>query len=104
MSVIPETSQDPIGPCGPLEQLVGDSCRHSKIAVVNCLLFIGAQSVISSKVIGLKSVMGCDSGHTLGVTLMISIMLKISDRARVINSSSEYNGDSGQVGYFSIRG
>ncbi len=29
MSVTAETSQDPIGPCGPLEQSVGDRFRHS---------------------------------------------------------------------------
>ena len=60
MSVIPETSQDPIGPCGPLAQSAAEICRHSKMAASNSSEDLGAHPVISS-------VMGCDNGPTLGV-------------------------------------
>ena len=41
ISVTSDTSQDPIGPCGPLEQSV-DSCRHSLIATWSFALDFGA--------------------------------------------------------------
>ena len=45
MSVTAETSQDPIGPCGPLEQSV-DSCRHSLMAARSSALDSGAHPVV----------------------------------------------------------
>ena len=41
MSVTADTSQDPIGPCRPLEQSV-DSCTHSAMAAWSCALDFGA--------------------------------------------------------------
>merc|ERR1719353_1267436 len=45
VSVTAETSQDPIGPCGPLEQSVGDSFRHSIMAAWSLSLDVGAHTV-----------------------------------------------------------
>ena len=44
--VTAETSQDPIGPCGPLEQLVGDMWRHCTRAAFNPALDDGAHPVV----------------------------------------------------------
>ena len=41
MSVTADTSQDPIGPCEPLEQSV-DSCRHSAMEAWSSALDFGA--------------------------------------------------------------
>ena len=46
ISVTAETSQDPIGPCGPLEQSVGDRFRHSTMAALSCALDFGAHTVV----------------------------------------------------------
>ena len=45
MSVTAETSQDPTGPCGPLEQSA-DSCRHSRMAVWRSDLDFGDHPVV----------------------------------------------------------
>ena len=45
MSVTAETFQDPIGPCGPLEQSVGGSFRHSAMAALNSAVDFGAHAV-----------------------------------------------------------
>ena len=45
MSVTVETSQDPIGPCGPLEQRV-DSFKHAVMAAWNSALDAGAHAVV----------------------------------------------------------
>ena len=45
MSVTSDTSQDPIGPCGPLEQSV-DSCRHSLTAAWSAALDFGSHSAV----------------------------------------------------------
>ena len=45
--VTAETSQDPIGPCGPLEQSVGDSSKHRTMADLRSALDSGAQPVIA---------------------------------------------------------
>ena len=46
MSFTAETSQDPIGPCGPLEQSE-DSCRHSTMAALSSTLDFGVKSVVA---------------------------------------------------------
>ena len=53
MSVTPETSQDPMGPCGPLEQSAGDSFRHSLMAALSSSFDSGA-SVVRFYHIGVK--------------------------------------------------
>ena len=45
ISVTAETSQDPIGPCGPLEQSVGDSWRHCTMAACSSALEYGENPV-----------------------------------------------------------
>ena len=45
MSVTDETSQNPIGPCGPLEQSKSDVFRHSAMAALSSLFDLGAQAV-----------------------------------------------------------
>ena len=47
MSATDETSQDPIGPCGPLEQLVGESWRHCTVAALSSSLDFGAHAVVA---------------------------------------------------------
>ena len=54
------TFQDPIGPCGPLEQLV-DSCRHSTMAAWSSALDFGAHPVVEYYY----------SGYTVGVRLRV---------------------------------
>ena len=46
MSITAETSQDPIGPCRLLEQLVGVNSRHSLIAGLSSALDFGAHAVV----------------------------------------------------------
>ena len=45
MLVTAETSQDPIGPCGPLEQSL-DSLRHSTIAALSAGPRVGDHPVV----------------------------------------------------------
>ena len=45
LSVTAETSHDPIGPCGPLEQSE-DSCKHSTMAALSSDLDVGDHSVV----------------------------------------------------------
>merc|ERR1719247_3185472 len=45
ISVTAETSQDPIGPCGPLEQSVGDNFRHALMAAVSSAFDLGASTL-----------------------------------------------------------
>ena len=45
MSVTAETSQDPIGLCGPLKQSA-DSCRHSPMASWSSALVLGDRAVV----------------------------------------------------------
>ena len=82
MSVIVETSHDPIGPCGPLEQSVAESSRHFTTAALNSFVDFGTKRYTG--VVGTQPVVCCDSGYTFGVTLRITIKLRISYRARVI--------------------
>ena len=53
ISVTPETSQDPIGPCGPLEQS-GESSRHSLIAAWSFALDLGTHPVTSYYTVGFR--------------------------------------------------
>ena len=46
ISVTAETSQDPIGPCGPVKQSVGDSSRHSLMVALSSALDFGAYPVV----------------------------------------------------------
>ena len=46
ISVTAETSQDPIGPCGPLEQSAGDSWRHSLMAALSSASDFGEYPVV----------------------------------------------------------
>ena len=52
ISITAETSQDPIGPCGPLEQSL-DSCRHPLMAAWSSALDFAAHPVVEY----------CDMGH-----------------------------------------
>ena len=45
MLVTAETFQDPIGPCGPLEQSL-DSCRHSLMAARSCAFDFETQPAV----------------------------------------------------------
>ena len=54
MSVTAETSQDPIGPCSPLEQSVGDSSKHRTMAALSSVLDSGAHPAMAVK--------DCDQG------------------------------------------
>ena len=49
MTVIAETSQDPIGPCEPLEQWV-DTFRHALMAAWSSRLDFGAKPEVSVRV------------------------------------------------------
>ena len=49
MSTTADTSHDPIGPCGPLEQSV-DSRRHSAIAAWSSALDFGAHPAVVNEV------------------------------------------------------
>jgi hypothetical protein len=44
---MPEMSQDPIGPCGPLEQSVGDSFRHCLMKAWSSGFDFGANTVVA---------------------------------------------------------
>ena len=49
ISVTAETSQDPIGPCRPLEQSVGGNFRHSLMAVWSSALDFGAHPAMGMR-------------------------------------------------------
>ena len=54
----PETSQDPIGPCGPLEQSAfEESSVHSAMASWSSVLDFGVHPVVGF----------CDCSHTVGM-------------------------------------
>ena len=66
ISVTADTSQDPIGPCGPLEQSE-DSCRHSLMAAWS--------SDFAAHPVG-----SCDyryRGHTVGVSVRLTIIVSV---------------------------
>ena len=46
MSVTPAITQDQIGPCGPLEQSVGDAFRHAVMAALSSAIDLGAQTEV----------------------------------------------------------
>ena len=49
MSVMADTSHDPIGPFGPAEQLpTGDSLMHAPKASWSCFLFWGANTAVTA--------------------------------------------------------
>ena len=72
ISVKADTSQDPIGPCGPLEP-VADSVRHSTIAAWSSALDLGAHSVVGNY----------NRGYTVGVSVRVLIIIRVSVRVRV---------------------
>ena len=63
MSVTVETSQDPIGPSGPLEQSV-NNCRHSLMAALSLSLDFGTYPVAGY----------CCRNHTVGFRGRAKIM------------------------------
>ena len=75
MSVTAEMSQDPIGPCGPLEQSE-DSFRHSSMAAWS-----------SSLDFGVHPEMGHRTGYTVAVMARVRIMIRLRVRQRVDNST-----------------
>ena len=46
MSVIAETSQDPIGPCGSLEQSKSDAFRHAAMTALSSAFDFGDQTAV----------------------------------------------------------
>ena len=44
-----ETSQDPMGPCGPLEQSKSDALRHAAMAALSSALDLGAHPAAGIK-------------------------------------------------------
>ena len=69
MSITAETSQDPIGPCGPLEQSV-EIFRHSLMAAWSSLL-------------DLRPVVGCYyMGQTFGFGARVTMMIRTRVWAR----------------------
>ena len=66
MSITAETSQDPIGPCGLLEQSVGDSFRHSTMAALSSVLDFGAHPVV-----------GYYRGHAGGARVRVAIVITL---------------------------
>ena len=71
LSATPEISQDPIGPCGPLEQSE-DSLRHSTIATWSSTLSSGAHPVVGRYY----------SGYTLAARMIVR-MMRVSIRFRL---------------------
>ena len=61
MSITAETSQDPIGPCGLLEQSVGDSWRHCTIAACSSAFEYGENPVAGYRCMR----------HTVGVRVQV---------------------------------
>ena len=47
---MPETSQDPIGPCGPLEQAKSDAFMHATMAAWSSVFDLGAKTVVAAVV------------------------------------------------------
>ena len=72
ISVTAETSQDPIGPRGPLEQSL-DSGRHPPMAAWSSALDFGVHPVVEDYY----------SGHALGVRLGVRTIIRVRVRLRV---------------------
>ena len=72
MSVTADTSQDPIGPCGPLEQS-GDSFRHSAMAAWSSALALRAPAAVGRYY----------SGYKVVVMVRVRMMVSISIRFRL---------------------
>ena len=77
--VTAETSQDPIGPCGPLEHSV-DSFRHSKMAAWSSTLDFGGHPGVGI------------TGGTVGDSERITIMIRAKVRFRVIRVMTRVRG------------
>ena len=70
MLVTADTSHDPIGPCGPAEQLpTADSLRHVSTACWSFALFPGANAVVTPtrKAFAVRVLRGCWSAHGRGL-------------------------------------
>ena len=78
MSVTADTSHDPIGPYGPLEQSVGDSCRQSEMAAWSSALDLGAHPVVQH----------C-RGHRVGLRMGVRIMIRVRVRVRGLVSERQ---------------
>ena len=92
MSVTADTSQDPIGPCGPLEQSE-DSCRHSAMAALSPVLDFGAHPLVAlSSVLDFEAhpIVGYyDWGNTVGVRVRVRIMIRFRLSASRVRGGSE---------------
>ena len=77
MSVTAEISQDPIGPCRPLEQSE-DSCKHSTMAALSSGLDVGDHSVVE------YHNRGTMVGVRVGVRVRIMIRFGVTKRAEPI--------------------
>ena len=72
LSATAETSHEPIGPWGPLEQL-DDSLRHSTMAAWSSPLDCGVQAVV-----------GCYySGYMVAARVRVRMMIRVSIRCRL---------------------
>ncbi len=71
LSATVETSHDPIGPCGPLEQS-DDSLRHSTMASWSSDLDFGAHPVVGR----------CYSGYIVAARVIVG-MMRVSIRFRL---------------------
>ena len=71
MSVTTDTFQDPIGPCGPLEQSL-DSFRDSTMAALSSDSNFGVHPVVRY----------CYSGHAVGITFKVILITTLRVRIR----------------------
>ena len=70
VSLTADTSHDPIGRCGPAEQLpTGDSLRHASTEFLSSALFRGANTVVTPtrKAFAVRVLRGCWSAHGRGL-------------------------------------
>ena len=70
ISVTADTSHDPIGPCGPAEQLpTGDNLMHASTASWSSVLFRGANAAVTPtrKSFTFRVLRGCRCAHGRGL-------------------------------------
>ena len=72
LSATAETSHDPIGPCGPLEQSL-DSLTHSAMASWSSDLDFGAHAVVGR----------CYSGYMVEARVIVRMMIRVGMRFRL---------------------
>ena len=76
LSGMAETSQDPIGPCGPLEQSKSFSVRHSTMAALSSASDVRANAAVA------HYNRGYTSGVKMGVLIMIRVTFSLTNRVR----------------------